>query len=115
MKNHVKVFHTSIYKEIVISFNPIKQLFDLKVTFMKSNAVTLFEGSARSYQINHLSHTKAIPCIIFVAKVDPDITKLIIKGKFQIRTFIQNDIIQKYVIESYGAKYDPLVVIKIEI
>ncbi len=115
MKNYVKVFPTSIYKEIVISLNPDSNLFDIRIAFMKSNAITLFEGSAKSYQINHLSHVKSVPFIAFLAKVDPEITKLIIKGRFQIRTFVQNDTIQKYVIESYGSKYDPLVVVKIDI
>lgn len=114
MKTMVKMFPTSLFKEIVIVKNLETKMFDLRVAFYKSNAVTLFEGSAKTYQINHLSNIQSV-LLYFYAEVDPEITKIVIRGKFQIRTFVQNDIIRKYVIEKCGARYDPLKVIKIEI
>ena len=110
MKTHTKRFSTTLFKEVIITKNPETDLFDLRVAFFKSNAVTLFEGSAKAYQINHLSHEKAIPVIVFYAESDPEKTKLIIKGKFQIRTYISHDKIRKFVIEKDGARHKPTTV-----
>ena len=115
VKDYVKTFPTTLFKEIIIKKNDKTNLFDIRVAFHKSNAITLFEGSAKCYQINHLCKVPSMPMVIFHAEIDPEKTKILIKGKFQVRTFVKRDKIQKFVFEQYGSRYDPKKVISLKV
>ena len=102
IKTLVKKFSTQIHKEITITKNSKTHKFDIEITFEKSKGIQLFDGSCKSYQINYGSMFPSLPNLYFHADINPEITKLIIKSKFQLRTIIEDDKVVKYIFEKFG-------------
>lgn len=102
MRNFTKLFNNQIHKEIIITKNEYNDGFKVRMTFKVSNSIALFEGECKMFQINHEYEHKAKQEISFYAELFPERTRIVIKGACQIRTFVENDEIQKYVLEKLG-------------
>lgn len=102
MRSFTKQFNTHIHKEIVIVKNEQTQKYDVRMFFKVSNQITLFEGSCKVFQVNHESGHKSSQFLSFYAELSPNKIRIIIKGVCQIRTIVENDEIQKYVLERIG-------------
>lgn len=107
MRNFSKLFTSKIHKEITIVKNLITLKYDVKITFNVSKSIVLFEGSCNTFQINYQSGHRSLDSLCFHAEIKPhDEIRILIKGEFQIRTFVEYDEIQKYVLEKLGTMYN---------
>lgn len=105
MPNFTKLFNTQIHKEIFVTKSEFGDRYKVRMSFKVSNSITLFEGECKVFQINYESGHKSLDTLVFFVELSPDQIRILIKGSCQIRTFVENDEIQKLVLEKLGTLY----------
>ena len=105
MKDFVKTFNTPLYKSVLIIENDKTGYYDVRVSFYKSDAITLLREVLKKFRSIIYPMRNLYQYYFFFAEIYTRTIRFVVKGKFQIRTIVNNlDIIEKYVFERLGVK-----------